>query len=216
MVRNVILGAIWLSFVGYNLWLAPLARPYTWEVGRKLVTFQLSEVNSYLVAIFWLMGVWPMIYACLMFLDGRMQKVPAWFFFIGANFLGILWLMPYFLLRQRNQDVPKEKDKWLTLLDQRKTGMFLLSITVILVSYAVITGDWQDFTDLFQHRAFVHLITLDFLLMAITFPITALLRDDLARHGLHQPWIFWSIALTPLLGPLLYLCFRPPLQAQSS
>jgi hypothetical protein len=69
--RRAVLWLIWVGFVGYTLWLAPLDRPETWEIARKLVTLQWQDINAYLLAIFWLMGVWPMIYACLMFIDGR-------------------------------------------------------------------------------------------------------------------------------------------------
>jgi hypothetical protein len=216
VLRKAVLGGVWLSFVGYNVWLNPLGRPYTWQVGSRLITFQLGEVNSYLVAIFWLMGVWPMIYACLMFADGRMQKVSAWPFFLGANFLGMLWLMPYLLLRQRQQTFVGEKDFWIDWLDRRSTGRWLLAIALLLIVYALLTGDWAEFVYLFQHRAFVHLITLDWLLMGLVFPLTTLFPDDMARRHLASQSGFWAVALVPLLGPLLYLCWRPPLAVPES
>ncbi|GAB4369458.1 MAG: hypothetical protein Kow00121_09420 [Elainellaceae cyanobacterium] len=212
MVRKIVLLMIWLSFVGYTIWLAPLDRPYTWQVLPKLLTFQLQEVNSYLVAIFWMMGVWPMIYACLLFTDGRMQNLRAWPYFIGSNFMGVLCLMPYFLFRQRQQGFVGPKDQWLDLLDRRSTGFTLLGITVLLVAYAVLTGDWQDFTQQSQSQAFVHLITLDWALMGLVFPLTALFPGDMARHSIHNSAVLWAVALVPLFGPLLYLCWRPPFQ----
>lgn len=77
MGRRVVLWCLWLGFVAYTLWLAPVDRPYTWYLGRKLITLQWHEINAYIPAIFCLMGVWPMIYACLMFADGRMQPFRA-------------------------------------------------------------------------------------------------------------------------------------------
>jgi hypothetical protein len=38
-----------------------------------------------------------------------------------------------------------------------------------------------------------------------------LLGDDMARRGWKNPQMFWLIALIPLVGPLIYLCVRPPL-----
>ncbi|MEB3212184.1 MAG: hypothetical protein VKL39_12555 [Leptolyngbyaceae bacterium] len=169
-----------------------------------------------MVAIFWLMGVWPMIYACLMFLDGQMQNIPAWPFFIGSNFLGLLWLMPYFLFRQRSQTFDGKEDRWLTLLDRRSTGVVLLMVTLFLIFYALLTGDWEEFIYQFQHLTFVHLITLDFLLMGLVFPLTSLFPDDMARHGQWNLRRFWAIALVPLFGPLFYLCSRPPLQSNKN
>lgn len=71
MVRKILLWWIWAGFVVYTIRLAPLDQLDTWAIARKLLTFQWGELNAYLVAIFWLMGVRPMIYACLMFADGR-------------------------------------------------------------------------------------------------------------------------------------------------
>jgi hypothetical protein len=215
MVRKIALGTIWLSFLGYTLWLNPLARPYTWKVLTRLLTLQWHEVNSYLVAIFCLMGVWPMIYACLMFADGPMQKFPAWPFFIGSNFLGLLALAPYFLLRQRSQKFEGRKDFWLSFLDRRSTGIGLTAITLGLVSYALSTGDWQDFVQQAKNYTFVHLITLDFILMGLAFPITTLFPDDMARRKTYSSKAFWAVALIPLWGPLLYLCCRSPLERSS-
>ncbi|WP_197672415.1 MULTISPECIES: hypothetical protein [Fischerella] len=46
------------------------------------LTFQYGQLNAIIPTIFWLMGVWPMIYGCLMFADGRMQNLRAWPYFI--------------------------------------------------------------------------------------------------------------------------------------
>jgi hypothetical protein len=85
MGRKIALFAIWVAFVGYTLWLAPLDQPDTWPLVKKLLTGEWGEINAYIPALFSLMGVWPMIFACLMFADGRMQKFRAWPYFLGSN-----------------------------------------------------------------------------------------------------------------------------------
>lgn len=77
MGRKIALFSIWVGFVAYTLWLAPLDQPDTWPLVKKLLTLQWGDVNAILLAIFWMMGIWPMIYACLMFADGRMQNLGA-------------------------------------------------------------------------------------------------------------------------------------------
>lgn len=47
--------------------------------------------------------------------------------------------------------------------------------------------------------------------MALLFPLTPLLDDDMARRGVQDRRVFWAVALVPLFGPLAYLCFRPQL-----
>ncbi|WP_199301074.1 DUF2834 domain-containing protein [Trichocoleus sp. FACHB-90] len=161
------------------------------------------------------MGVWPMIYACLMFADGKMQNFRVWPYFIGSNGIGVICLIPYLILRKSNQDFDSRKDYLLKILDSRLTGIFLVLSTIGLLSYAILVGDWADYIQQFQTRTFVHLISLDFCLMCLTFPLTSLFDDDMARRGLKDSRIFWAVALVPLFGPLTYLCLRPSLPENS-
>jgi hypothetical protein len=152
-----------------------------------------------------------MIFACLMFADGKMQNFRAWPYFLASNGTGVICLMPYLIFRQSNQEFYGEKDKLLRSLDKRSTGVSLLLSTIGLFVYAAIAGDWGDYVQHFQTRHFVHLISLDFCLMCLIFPLTSLFDDDMARRGLKDSRIFWAVALVPLFGPLIYLCLRPPL-----
>jgi len=210
-IRTMLIGLIWLWFVAYTLWLAPLDQPETFPIVQKLVTFQATGVNAYLFAIFWLMGVWPMIFACLMFIDCREQGMPGFLYFIAANATGVLGLVPYLLIRDRNQTSDAPKSKWIKILEEHRTGFVLSLITICVLGYVWLVGDWQDFVEQWRTIPFVHLITLDFCLMTLFFPLTSLLDDDMARRGLKRSPIFWAIALVPLFGPLAYLCFRPTL-----
>jgi hypothetical protein len=210
-VRKTILWAIWLGFVTYTILLAPVDQPDTWSLGQKLLTLQWQEVNAIIPTIFCLMGIWPMIYACLMFADGRMQSFRAWPYFIGSNFTGVICLLPYLIFRKSNQAFYGTKDKWLSILDRRTTGAYLLVATIGLLGYAVIAGNWEDYIQQFSHKPFVHLISLDFCLMCLIFPISSLFDDDMARRGIKDKRIFWVVALFPLFGPLVYLCLRPSL-----
>ncbi|XWK88154.1 MAG: hypothetical protein U7127_28885 [Phormidium sp.] len=130
MSRRVTLFLIWFIFVAYTIWLAPLDRPDTWPLIQKLLTLQWFELNAIIPAIFLLMGVWPMIFAGLMFFDGRMQKFRAWPYFLGSNGLGVICLLPYLFLRERNQTFSGTKDKWLRILDRHSTGFVLLLFTI--------------------------------------------------------------------------------------
>lgn len=215
MFRKILIGLIWFGFLVYTIGLNPLGRIDTWQTGGQLVTFQLDEVNSYLVAIFWMMWIWPMVYACLMFVDRQMQQVPAWPFFVGSCLLGVMGLAPYFLLRQRQPTYTGVKDRWIVWLEQRYTAIGLLAIALLLILYALTTGDWGEFVQQFRTRIPIHLITLDWLLLGLVFPLTGLFADDMARRNVQNRRVFWAIALVPLIGPLLYLCWRPPLTAKS-
>ena len=90
-------------------------------------------------------------------------------------------------------------------------GLGLSLTTLVLLLWAGFAGDWQSFVNEWKTVPFIHLITLDFCLMSLIFPISSLFPDDMARRGIHDRSLFWSVALLPLLGPLLYLCLRPGL-----
>lgn len=146
-----------------------------------------------------------------MFADGRMQNFRAFPYFIGSMFTGVICLLPYLILRKPNREFYGNKDEWLDFFDKRSTGVILLVSTIALLAYAFLAGDWNDYIQQFQTQQFVHLISLDFCLMGLIFPLSSLLQDDMARRGLTDSWIFWLVALIPLFGPLIYLCWRSPL-----
>ena len=216
MFRKFILCVIWVGFVTYTVLLAPIDQPYTWFLAQKLLTLRWAELNAIIPALFSLMGIWSMIYGCFMFADGKMQNFRAWPYFIASNFTGVICLLPYLILRKSNQEFSGEKDYWLRLFDRRSTGVILLISALALFIYAFLAGDWNDYIQQFQTRAFVHLITLDFSLMGLIFPLTTLFENDMQRRGLKDARIFWVVALVPLFGPLVYLCLRPPLPETSS
>ncbi|MCL1472856.1 DUF2834 domain-containing protein [Argonema antarcticum] len=213
MNRKVTLFLIWVLFVSYTVWLAPLDRPDTLPLVQKLLTLQWGNLNPIIPVLFILMGVWPMIYACLMFFDGKMQKFMAWPYFIGSNGTGVICLLPYLFLRDRNQEFTGQKDYLLRILDKRSTGIALLLSTIALFAYGLIAGDWADYFQQFQTTPFVQLISIDFCLMCLVFPLTSLFDDDMARRGIKDSQMFWVLALVPLFGPLVYLCLRPPIPA---
>lgn len=146
-----------------------------------------------------------------MLADGRTQNFRAWTYFVGSNFTGVMCLLPYLIFRKSNQDFYGTKDSVLQMFDQRSTGLVLLASALLLVIYAVIAGDWNDYVHQFQTRTFVHLISLDFCLMGLILPITSLFADDIARRKIQNTRVLSSLAFIPLFGPLLYLCLRPPL-----
>lgn len=209
MKTKIFSWLLWATFIGYVLLLAPLDRPGTLTVIEKMLKFQLAGINPYVATVFALMGVWPMVFACLLFIDEKSQNLSAWPAFIASNGAGIIGLIPYLLLRQPQQEFSGRKDILVKISDSRWTGVLLLLTTIWLLGWAYLKGDWGDFVKQWQEIPFVHLISWDCSLMAVIFP--SLLGDDMARRGLADDRIFWTVSLIPLLGPLAYLCLRPPL-----
>lgn len=213
MIRKVSFLLLWLGFVSYAFLLAPPNQPDTFELIKNLSTGKWEGINPLVVSLFNIMGVWPMIYSCLLFIDGKEQKIPAAPFATLSFGVGAFALLPYLALREPNTKFTGKKNLFLKILDSRLTGI-VLSIGAIAIVVYGLNGDWSNFVQQWQTDRFIHVMSLDFCLLCLLFP--ALLGDDMARRGMKNSAIFWLTALIPLFGSLIYLCVRSPLPENSS
>lgn len=212
MGRKITLWLIWAGFIAYVLLLAPpLHLPETLTLLKKILTLQWADINPIILSLFSLIGVWISIYSCLLFIDGRMQKLPFWPFALASVGTGVIGLIPYLALRDPNQEFSGQKDGFLKLLDSRSTGIVLAGFTLGVLAYGLLAGDWGDFIQQFQGDRFINGMSLAFCLFCLLF--STVLGDDMARRGLlSNSQLFWVITLVPLLGPLAYLSWRSPLR----
>lgn len=208
MVKKIGFGLLWLGFIAYAFLLAPPDAPNTLELIKNLSTGQWQGINPFIIALFNIMGIWPVIYSAVLFIDGRGQKIPAWPFASASFAVGAFALLPYLALRNSNPQFAGKKNAFIKALDSRVTGIILTIAAAILVGYGLIAGNWGDFVQQWQNSRFIHVMSLDFCLLSLLFP--ALLGDDMARRGWKNDSI-WLIGFIPLFGPLFYLCVRPHL-----
>lgn len=209
MQKKIAFLLLWVAFVIYAFLFAPPDKPDTLQLIINLSTGNWVGINPIIISLFNIMGIWPIIYACVLLIDGRGQKILAWPFVVASFGVGAFAILPYLALRPPNPSFSGEKNLALKVLDSRITGIVLTIGVVILVAFGVLNGDWSDFVRQWQTSRFIHVMSLDFCLLCVLFP--ALLGDDLARRGVNNPGVFWAIALLPLFGPLIYLCWRPNL-----
>jgi hypothetical protein len=212
MLRKIAFGLLWLGFITYAFVFAPDDQPDTLELIKNLSTGQWQGINPLIVALFNIMGVFPIIYSAVLFIDGRGQKIPAWLFAIPSFAVGAFAILPYLALRESNKHFTGKKDFFLNLLDSRFTGIALTLGTIILVGYGL-GGAGQNFVQQWQTSRFIHVMSLDFCVLCLVFP--ALLGDDMARRQVKNPQLLWLISFIPLFGPLIYLSVRPPLLENS-
>jgi hypothetical protein len=208
MLRKIVFGLLWLGFLTYGFLFAPPDQPDTWELIKQLSLGQWQDINPLVIALFNLMGIWPVIYSAVLFIDGRGQKIPAWPFASASFGVGAFALLPYLALRQPNPEFSGEKNLLIKLFDSRVTGVLITIAAVILVGYGL-QGDWGNFVQQWQTSRFIHVMSLDFCLLSLLFPV--LLGDDMARRGIKNQQLLWLIRLIPLFGPCIYLSVRPPL-----
>ncbi len=206
-VPKLTLWLLWLAFVVYAFGFAPPDRPDTFELIKNLSTAQVDGINPLIVALFNIMGVFPVIYASLLLFDGRMQPIRAYPFVLGSFAVGAFAILPYLALRHPNQSFTGEKSWLLKALDSRWVGGSVAIAAIGLVTYGLTQGNWTDFIQQWQTSRFIHVMSLDFCLLCLLFPL--ILQDDMARRGWDSPGKFWAIALIPFLGAAIYLLVRP-------
>ena len=213
MPRKLIFGSVWLGFIAYAFLLAPPDRPDTFDLIQRLSSGNLDGINPLIVALFNLMGIWPLVYCGVLFTDGRGQKLPAWPFAVGTFALGAFVLLPYLTFRQPNPSIQTDLNRIVRFWDSRGLGIALLLGTIVLMGYGLGSGgEWGDFVTQWQTSRFIHVMSLDFCMLTLLFP--TLIQDDLARRGITQSYPFWGLSLLPLVGACFYLIFRPKLLEQ--
>lgn len=214
MLKTIFLLSIWISFIIYAFFFAP-ANSNTLDLVTDLSTGNWKGINPYIISMFNMMGILPIMYASLIIIDGEQQKLPTTPFVVCSFFVGAFALLPYLAFRNKNTDFEGKKDYFegkkqlLKILDSKTLGVLLaISITVLFV-YAISQGNFSDFIEQWHSNRFVNVMSLDFCLLCFLFP--TLIGDDLAKRGIENQTVFWSISLIPLFGTLLYFCFRPNL-----
>ncbi len=209
MVRRLGFGGLWLLLLGYATFLAPGDRPETLDLIKHLSTGQVAGINPMVVALFNLMGVLPLAYSCLLYADGRGQKIPAWPFAAGSFAVGAFALIPYLGLRQDNPGWVGPKGRLIKFWDSRYTAIGLLVAAIGLLGYGLIAGDWSDFVGQWQTSKFINVMSLDFCLLSLLG--SELVPDDMARRGMVNPVVATLAQWLPLFGLLIYLVVRPGL-----
>lgn len=209
MTKKIGFLLVWISFISYAFLLAPPEDPNTSELIQKLSTMEIEAINPLIVSLFNLMGVLPLMYAPLLLIDGKGQKLVASPFVILSFAVGAFALLPYFAFRKPQLPFPGEKSWLLKVLDSRVFGILLTTVFLLILLPGLSNGNWNDFFVQWQNSRFIHVMSLDFCLLVLLFP--AILTTDLSRRGISDSNFFNTLIWIPLLGTLLYFCTRPPL-----
>jgi hypothetical protein len=213
MIGKITLSLLWLGLVVYAFFLAPPNQPDTADLILNLSTGKWRGINPIVIALFNLMGIWPILYTSLLLVDGRGQKVPAWPFAAASFAVGAFAILPYLILRKPGIPFTGEKNWILKIWDSKLLGVIALLGGGTLLAYGFLQGNWADFWQQWRSDRFIHVMSLDFCLLSLLFPV--LLKDDMARRGIENPSVFWLVSLLPIVGGASYLIARPSLPVAS-
>jgi hypothetical protein len=209
LLRPTFLAILWIAFGTYAFVYAPPDSPDTLDLIIKLSSGKAEGVNPLVANLFNIMGILPLMYCCLLYCDGRGQKLPAWLFSAGSFALGAFALLPYLILRRDNPTFVGPKNWVIKLWDSRITAILIAVAALSLLFLGLTRGDWADFAMQWRSSRFIHVMSLDFCLLSSLFP--TLIQDDMARRNWDDDRVLLAVSLVPLFGPLVYLVVRPSL-----
>lgn len=210
--QNIIFWLVWLCFILYAFFFAPSQDEHTLELIKNLSLGNWQGINPLIISLFNLMGILPIIYTCLLFRDGKEQKILAWPFAVGSFAVGAFAILPYLALRQpatTNHTEEKEirKDWVLKILESPITGLIITIAALSLLGLGLLKGDLADFIQQWQNSKFINVMTLDFCLLSILFPV--LIKDEITKIKSEKASWLWLLSIIPFFGALFYLCLAP-------
>ncbi len=214
-MKKVIFLGIALLFVAYATFVAPPQQPDTFDLITDLSTGKWEGINPYVICLFNIMGVLPLIDASFLLIDGEAQPNIKAAPFVGISFgVGAFALLPYFAFRSDKPEFTGEKNWLLKILDSRLYAIVTTIACFSLIFIAITQGNWSDFVAQWHTSKFIHVMSLDFLCLCLLFP--AIVGDDMKKRGIYDSKKFWLVTLLPLFGTLIYTCLRPSLESRQN
>ena len=222
-IRKITFGLIWLSLVIYSVIFtvaqAKSASGGDFQQDLDLIVnmsiLKWDGINPIVIAIFFIMGIFPLVYGAFILFDSQEQQVSPYPFFITSFGLGAFALLPYFALRERDTVWQKEKSLLLKVLDSRLMAITSSISILTFIIWGAINGNWSDFVAQWHNSQFLHIMTIDFCMLSLLLP-AAVVKDDMERRGIKDSPLFWIAVLIPLFGSLVYWCLRPQLDSNSN
>lgn len=198
--QRLFFAAVWLALVSYAFLGAPAGES---EVLAPLMQAQFRDLSPLLVAVFNSMGLLPLVYACFLLPDAHVRSRPAWPFVVAMMALGAFALLPYLIWRSPESTRERQPNWGLAFWESRWLAIALTLALATVIGRGVVAADWAEYLALWQRDRFVHVMTLDFVLLIALLPVVAL--NDMRQRVRQWPKVVLGM---PLVGSLAYLCGR--------
>ncbi|CAA2979086.1 uncharacterized protein LOC111385575 [Olea europaea subsp. europaea] len=178
---SFLLFAFWAGIMYYVFFLSPNQTPsldmYFLEKLLNLKGDDGFQMNEVIVALWYIMGLWPLVYSMLLLPTGRSSKgkVPVWPFLILSCFGGAYVLIPYFVLWRPPAPPVEETEmrRWpLNFLESKLTAAITMAAGLAIITYASLSGvdAWNEYFQYFGGSKFIHLTSIDFSLLSAFAP----------------------------------------------
>ncbi|UJR13723.1 hypothetical protein I4U23_000734 [Adineta vaga] len=216
MAVKKVFWIIWCVFLLYTLFFAPKTDQRSKSTGvyvKQLMFGPWNDIDPYIISLFYFLGIWPLVYMSILLTDGQNQPFNGSLASCMAMVLGGFILLPYFALRRSECGKKFRINYFVRLFESKLIAIGLMISTIGLILFAIMFGNLHEFRQEFDRNQFIHVMTIDFFVVSFLFPF--LINDDLKRRDMDRDKQFkhyFPLTFIPLLGPLIYLYQRQPLQ----
>ena len=230
---SVGLLGLWAGLVSYAFFLSPNQTPLRDQYFIMKVLNLVEDtvpINDLFYWIFFVMGIFPLIYTALLIPAGKSRNnIPVWPFTTLSYLFGAYALFPYMALWQPlktpPQLPPSEEDlqgAGNLLAKGMESPVLALGLFggALFCVYNIVTAAADgatlgEYIKLFQESRLVHATTLDFITLSSLAPFWMSNDADLRKWEPRNTFIP-IFSVLPVVGPALYLVLRPKATLSSS
>lgn len=203
LTRAIYLGAL-VALNAHSFLTMPSWQPDTWDRLAAMATRDFAAVDTSVYAVFVLYGMWSILLAALMLIDGEGRRLPAWPFALATMVLGPSMVFLYQAFRPSETELRRPRSPLENLARSRGVGIVVAAITLGAL-WDARTGDPGRLWTLFQTDYLTHAMVIDEALFLLLVPI--LVAQDQRRAGPRRGWV-WACLLLPVFGACAYLVTR--------
>jgi len=227
LIGSLGLFALWGGLLAYALLLSPNQVPqFDMYLLRKFLNLEEPDgvsINVVFTSLFYIMGLWPLMYTALLIPAAKNKTVPAMPFVALSYGIGAFGLLPFMALWRPDGTVtegslpPRDEEteglgNVITKgMENRFVAYGILAGAMFCVGSAAFAGStqWKDYVTLFFMSRFVHVTSVDFMTLTLLAPFWMENDARLRRWSGVGTWKMAGLQCLPVLGPALYLCLRP-------
>ena len=201
--KIIYLGAV-IALNAHSFFTMPDWQPDTWDRLASMAMRDFSGIEPYSFTVFVLFGMFSLLLASLMLLDGRYQRLPVWPFALSMMALGPSMVFLYLAFR-KDRGYAVRPNNALEDVAQSKWLPIVIAAISIGALWDGRSGNFDQLWQLFQTDYLTHAMLVDEALFVLLTPV--LVAQDCRRRGRGAGWI-WAALLVPLFGACAYLATR--------
>jgi len=201
MRQKVIYFAAIIVLNAHSFFTMPPWRDDTWDRLARMSLRSLDGLEPYTFTLFVLFGMFSLLLAALILVDGRYQRFAAWPFALSIVVLGPSMIFLYQAFRRTGLS-PQRPPNRLERLAQSRILPLAIAVFALGALWDSRGGDLDNLWHLFQTDYITHAMLVDEALFIILTPI--LVAQDCRRHRRGISWA-WIALFLPVFGACAYL-----------